>query len=78
MSQINVERVIGLLVTDEAQRRQFTATPRAFLLQMKENGMDLNPCELEALAALDPQALARFTRAIDSRLQKTDLRRGAS
>jgi hypothetical protein len=78
MSQINVERVIGLLVTDEAIRRQFTAGPRAFLLRMKESGMDLNPCELEALASLDPHALARFTSAVDSRLQKIDLRRGAS
>lgn len=78
MSQVNVERVIGLLATDEALRRRFTESPHGFLRQMLESGMKLNPSELDALAALDPEALARFTRTIDLRLQKTDLHRGIS
>ena len=78
MSQFNVERIIGLLATDEALRHRFTADPPGALRQMLENGMDLNPYELEALTALDARALARFARVIDARLQKTDLSRRAS
>ena len=75
MSQINVERLIGRLATDEALRRRFEDSPREFLIQMMESGMNLNRCELEALAALDPVALAHFTRTIDSRLQRIDVER---
>jgi hypothetical protein len=66
MSQRNVERVIGRLVTDEAFRRQFVSDPLAVL----------NDCEVRALAAIDLQAVARFTDAIDPRLQKSDLHGG--
>lgn len=75
MSQTNVERIIGILATDEALRRRFLSDPRGFMFQMNESGMTLNPCELDALAMLDAQALARFARAIDLRLQKSDLHR---
>ena len=34
MSQTNVERVIGILATDEAIRRRFTQDPRATLREM--------------------------------------------
>jgi len=73
MSQRNVERVIGRLVTDEAFRRQFTADPGAALVAIGAEGVELNDCERRALAAIDPQAIDRFTAAIDNRLQKTDL-----
>ena len=74
MSQGCVERVIGLLATDEALRRRFMASPRAALLELIERGMELNPCELRSLASLDPYELARFAEVIDARLQKVDLR----
>ncbi len=73
MSQRNVERVIGRLVTDEAFRRQFAADPAAALATAGAEGVELNECERRALAAIDPQAVDRFTAAIDARLQKTDL-----
>lgn len=75
MSQANVERIIGILATDEALRRRFGSNPHAFVQRMIESGMELNPCELEALSSLDAHALARFARAIDDRLQKSDLQR---
>lgn len=73
MSQPNVERVIGVLATDERLRAQFTRDPRSALLELVRKGMDLNPTELWSLACLDPSELARFAQAIDARLQKADL-----
>jgi hypothetical protein len=78
MSQAHVERVIGILATDEALRRRFTLNPRATLLEMVEKGMELNSCELWSLLRLDTEELARFSRTIDARLQRTDLRGGTS
>jgi hypothetical protein len=73
MSQLNVERVIGVLATDEAFRRRFIHDPRATLQHFIESGIELTACERHALAALDPLQLARFAEAIDARLQKSDL-----
>jgi len=73
MSQRNVERVIGRLVTDEAFRRQFAVDPRLTLSLVTAAGVELNDCELRALATIDPEALGRFTAAIDPRIQKSDL-----
>ena len=78
MSQLYVERVIGLLATDEALRRRFTTDPRAALTEMVDRGMELNPCELSSLARLDPKELARFSRSIDDRIQRSDLKDGVS
>jgi len=76
MSQHCVERIIGLLATDEALRRQFTKNPSETIERLIERGMDLNPCERSSLSALSPKELARFAQVIDSRLQKADLERG--
>lgn len=73
MSQTNVERVIGVLATDEALRRRFAADPRATLQQLAHAGIELTPCEQRALAGLDRAELARFAEIIDARLQKMDL-----
>ena len=77
-SQRYVERVIGILATDEALRRRFTTDPRAALMEMIQRGMELNPCELSSLAGLDPKELLRFSRSIDDRLQRSDLKDGVS
>lgn len=76
MSQVFVERVIGLLATDEALRRRFVANPRGTLGELAERGIQLTASEAWSLAALDPRELERFARIIDARLQKADLRRG--
>jgi len=76
MSQVHVERVIGLLATDEALRRRFSKDPGACLADMIASGLELNECERWSLAHLDPDELARFARAIGPRLQKADLSGG--
>jgi hypothetical protein len=76
MSQSCVERVIGLLATDEALRREFVANPAATLMQMAERGLELTSGEQRSLAGLDPNELSRFAEVIDARLQKIDLRAG--
>jgi len=78
MSQPNVERVVGLLVTDEAFRRRFAADPQAALRDLAGCGVRLTECEQQALANLDPVELARFAESIDPRLLKMDLKGGAS
>jgi putative modified peptide len=76
MSQPNVERVLGLLVTDEAFRRRFAGDPDAALQQLVEQGLQLSWCERTALAATDLDQLARFAAALDPRIQKSDLTGG--
>ncbi|HZE19904.1 MAG TPA: Os1348 family NHLP clan protein [Candidatus Angelobacter sp.] len=78
MSQLYVERIIGVLATDEALRSRFIANPKATLLELAGRGMELTACELGSLVSLDPKELARFAQAIDARLQKADLQRGVT
>jgi len=76
MSQTHVERVIGLLATDESLRRNFTNDPSATIQKLSERGIELTRWEQWALASLDPEQLSQFAEKIDPRLQKADLRRG--
>ena len=76
MSQNCVERVIGLLVTDECVRGRFAKNPRAAIGEMVARGLELTESEQRSLVALDPGELARFVRAVDPRLQKADLQGG--
>lgn len=76
MSQSNVERVIGRLVTDEGFRRQFTENPSAVLRELMASGLELTACEFRVLSAFDPRVAARCARAIDPRIQKADLHGG--
>ena len=78
MSQVNVERVIGLLVTDEGFRRRFALDPLAELDDLARNGIQLNPFERDALVEIDLRAMRRCANAIDPRLQKSDLRSSGS
>lgn len=73
MSQRNVERVVGRLVTDEAFRRQFSRDPGAVLREVLDSGLELNGCELRALISITPEAAEAFAEAIDPRIQKSDL-----
>lgn len=72
MSQNNVERIIGVLATDEGLRRRFATDPPGTLREMIERGLELTECERWALARLDRRELERFAEAIDARLQKTE------
>ena len=73
MSQRNVERVIGRLVTDESLRRRFAQDPQGTLAELAVSGIELTGCERAALGTLDVRQLDRFAEAVDPRLQKMDL-----
>ena len=74
MSQCNVERVIGHLVTDEGFRRRYAGDPAAALEEMRAAGVELNAIELSALAAIDPELVAEFADRIDPRILKACVR----
>jgi hypothetical protein len=78
MSHVNVERVIGLLATDEGLRRRFTSNPHEILRELAGRGLELNDCERWSLVHMDPRELARFAEAIGPRLQKAELEGGKS
>ena len=73
MSQPCVERVIGMLATDEGLRRRFAANPDSALQEAVNKGMELTVSELRSLATLNPRELSGFARGIDPRLQKAEL-----
>jgi hypothetical protein len=70
MSQRNVERVIGRLVTDEQFRRRFEANAVQALQEVALAGVELTDVEMRALSGLDARTVSRFADAIDPRLQK--------
>lgn len=73
MSQKTVEILLGKLVTDEELRHHFREAPLEILDCMRQAGHDLSAVEAEALRSLDTEALERFARALDPRLQKACL-----
>ena len=73
MSQANVEKIIGRLVTDEGFRRRFASDPAGTLRQLAECGCDLTWCEQRAIGSIDSEALARFADIVDPRIQRCDL-----
>lgn len=65
MSQRSVERTLGKLITDEGFRARFFREPATACLAA---GLDLLPEELEALARLPIEELARLCCLIDDRI----------
>lgn len=63
----NVERLIGRLATDPELQRRFSERP---LEVLREQGLELTPTELEALAALSPEAFRDFSDRLDPRIRK--------
>ena len=76
MSQRGVEIVLGRLATDVVVRRRFSEAPVQTLRTLAALGIDLSAVERTSLARLAPAALEHFARALDSRLQKTELTDG--
>ncbi len=66
----NVETLIGRLATDSGLRQRFADNPQAVLCTLVEQGIELTPVELEALAVTDPRALDTFAQTLDRRLRK--------
>ncbi len=78
MSQQNVERVIGRMVTDQGFRRRFQRKRFEALFEIVASGLELTTVELQALAAMDSALVARFADALDPRIQKIELPRRRS
>ena len=73
MSQRNVERLIGRLVTDEELSGRFLKDPEGTLDRFVAEGWELTHTECVALAALDPHSIAAFSRRVDPRIRKASL-----
>jgi hypothetical protein len=76
MSQKNVERVIGRLVTDEAFRLWFAIDPESALQTLTGYGIELTSYERQALQCVNLRAVDEFADTIDPCLQKSNLGRG--
>ena len=76
MTQRNVEWIVGRLITDEAFRSAFASGREAALAHLVASGVELNPCERHALAAIDPGLVEAFAERLDPRIQKSDLLKG--
>jgi hypothetical protein len=74
MSQVNVERIVGRLVTDEEFRRAFHEDPERVVRGLADRAFELTRAEVETLIALDPNTLEQFADSLDPRLQKASLR----
>lgn len=70
MTQRSVELLIGRLVTDEVFRAAFVAAPAEVIDGLRRAGHELNPVELAALVATDPEVWGRAAAAVDPRLLK--------
>lgn len=70
MTQRDVERALGRLLTDEQFRRAFRIDPA---VACRAAGFDLSPLELDALVALPPRVLDRVGSQVDARIQRLSL-----
>jgi hypothetical protein len=68
----HVEVLIGRLATDPGLQSRFAEQPMEVLRELR---LELTAIELEALAALSPEALRVFTAGLDTRLVKASLTR---
>jgi hypothetical protein len=75
MTQRTVEAVIGRLVTDEAFRSRFKASPSGTIDELIAAGTVLTEVERRALLAMDASACEEFAERVDPRLLKICLRR---
>jgi hypothetical protein len=70
MSQRDVERTLGRLLTDPRFRRKFFVDPPLACLTL---GVELTPQELEALLRLPHRRLATFAEMLDDRICRLDI-----
>lgn len=71
MSQPGMQRVIGMLITDEEFRRQFEQRGAECLASLRDEGIELTETEQAALMEADACLWARLATEIDSRLRRT-------
>jgi hypothetical protein len=70
MTQKNVEWVLGRLITDADFRESLRRRPAAALEELAAAGVELNPVERRALAAVDFSLFEEAASAVSSRLQR--------
>jgi hypothetical protein len=70
MTQGDVERAIGRLLTDARFRRAFRTDAAA---AARSAGLQLSDLELQALAAMPFAALPRFAARIDARIRRLSI-----
>jgi hypothetical protein len=70
MTHRNVETLIGRLATDPSLRRRFVEDPAGLLHELRDQGYELTPVELDALASTDADALGSFADTLDGRIRK--------
>ena len=75
MSQRDVERTLGRLLTDAGFRRNFFRNPARACLEL---GVQLVAHEVDALLRLPPQELASLAGQLDDRICRLDMDDGRS
>jgi hypothetical protein len=70
MSQRDVERTLGRLLTDAAFRRDFFRSPARACLEL---GVELVAHEVEALLRVSPRRLASLAGELDDRICRLDI-----
>lgn len=73
MSQRTVQLLIGQIVTDEELRRRFLKRPVDTLTALRDQGLDLSACEIDALVRTDRRLWEAAARRINPRLQRCSL-----
>jgi len=73
MSQRDVERTLGRLLTDTGFRRHFFRNPTRACLEL---GVQLTAHEVEALLRLPPRRLAGLADHLDDRICRLDVEDG--
>jgi hypothetical protein len=70
MSQRDVERTLGRLLTDAGFRRDFFRNPARACVEF---GLQLAAHEVEALLRVPPRQLARLAAQLDDRICRADI-----
>src|SRR6185503_10826188 len=70
MSQRNVERLMGRLLTDEDLREQFVESPERAVERFVAEGWELTDDERAAFAGLERRPLVELARHVDPRIRK--------
>jgi hypothetical protein len=74
MSHKTVQLIIGKLITDEEYRARFLDDPRAFLLALRDQGLELTRSEIDALIRTDAALWPEVADRIDPDLQRSSMR----
>ena len=74
MSQKSVQLLIGQLLTDEEIRFRFVQQPLETLTTLRDQGLELTVCEIDALARTDRALWSSAAARLHPRLQRCSLK----